>query len=90
MPPACGFHVQTLIIYKLGFNQNYHTFDLKLLIQIVLCTKFPWTKFINYKCFDMRLPLTRALARGSKDNCQEMAGTLMMGFGGKLLYFEPS
>jgi len=55
-----------------------------------MCSKFPWTKFINYKCFDMRLPLTRALARGSKDNCQEMAGTLMMGFGGKLLYFEPS
>ena len=33
-------HLQTLIIYKLGFNQNYYTFTLMLLIKIVLCSKF--------------------------------------------------
>ena len=49
------FHVETLIIYNLGFNQNYYTFVLILLIKIVLCSKFPWTKFINNKCFDMKL-----------------------------------
>ena len=47
-------HMQTLIIYKLGFNQNYYTFTLILLIKIVLCSKFPSTKFINYKCFEMK------------------------------------
>ena len=34
-------HVETLMIYKLGFNQNYYTFTLILLIKIVLCSKFP-------------------------------------------------
>jgi len=29
------------IIYKLGFNQNYYTFTLLLLIRIALCSKFP-------------------------------------------------
>ena len=48
-----GSHLQTLMIYKLGFNQNYYTIALLLLIKIVLCSKFPWTKFINYKCFHM-------------------------------------
>ena len=32
------FHLQTLIIYKLGFNQNYYTFSLRLPIKIVLCS----------------------------------------------------
>jgi len=32
--------VQTLIIHKLGFNQNYYTFTLILLIKIVMCSKF--------------------------------------------------
>jgi len=36
-----GFHVETLIIYKLGFNQNYYTFALILLTKIVMCSKFP-------------------------------------------------
>ena len=49
-----GFHLQTLIIYKLGCNQNCYTFTLILLMKIVMCSKFPCTKFINYKCFDMR------------------------------------
>ena len=35
-------HMQTHIIYKLGFNQNYYTFTLILLIKIVVCSKFPW------------------------------------------------
>jgi len=50
-----GFHMETLIIHKLGFNQNYYTFTLILRIKIFMCSKFPWTKFINYKCFVMRL-----------------------------------
>ena len=36
-----GCHLQTLIIYKLGFNQNYFTFTQMLLIKIVLCSRFP-------------------------------------------------
>ena len=35
-----GFHLETLIIYKLGFNQNYYTFTSILLIKIVLCSNF--------------------------------------------------
>jgi hypothetical protein len=46
------FHMQTLIIYKLGFNQNYSTSTLTLLI--VLYSKFPLTKFKDYECFEMR------------------------------------
>ena len=34
-------HLQTLIIYKLGFNQNYCIFTSILLIKIVRCSKFP-------------------------------------------------
>ena len=33
-------HVETLIIHKLGFNQNYYTFSLILLTKIVPCSKF--------------------------------------------------
>jgi len=33
-------HVKTLIIHKLGFNQNCYTFTFILLIKIVLCSKF--------------------------------------------------
>jgi len=32
-------HLQTPIIYKSGFNQNYNTFTLILLKKIVLCRK---------------------------------------------------
>ena len=41
-----GSHVQTLIIGKLGVDQNHYTFTLILLIKIVLCSRFPRTKFI--------------------------------------------
>ena len=34
-------HMQTLIVYRLGFNQNYYTFTLILIINIVLCGKLP-------------------------------------------------
>ena len=34
-------HVETLIIHKLGFNQNHYTFTLILLMNIVMCRKFP-------------------------------------------------
>ena len=42
------------MILNLGFNQDYYTLTLILLIKIVLSSKFPWTKFIDYKCFDMK------------------------------------
>jgi hypothetical protein len=35
-----GFHLQTLINDKLGFNQHYYTFTLILLVKIVLCIEF--------------------------------------------------
>ena len=35
------FYLQALMIHKLGFNQNYNTLTLILLIKIVLCSKFP-------------------------------------------------
>ena len=45
--------MQTLVIYEVGVNQNYYTFTLVLPIKIILCSKFPRSKFIGYKCFDM-------------------------------------
>ena len=33
-------HVETLVIYKLGFNQNYYTFASILLRKIALCRKY--------------------------------------------------
>ena len=47
-------HTQTPIIYKPGFNQNYHTLTLILPTKIVLCSKCPWTNFMNYECFVKR------------------------------------
>jgi len=38
-PTGCS-HMETLKIYKLGFNQDYYTFTLILLIQIVLKSNF--------------------------------------------------
>ena len=52
-----AIHLQTPIIYRLGFDQNYYKLTLILLVKIVLCGKFPWTGFMNYKCFEMRLAL---------------------------------
>ena len=46
--------MQTLIIHELGFHHNYLSFTL-ILLNIVLCGRFPCNKFINYKCFDMRM-----------------------------------
>ena len=48
------FHVQTLTIYKPGFNRNDYTFTLILLIKISLCSKLHSTKFTNYKCYEMK------------------------------------
>ena len=53
-------YLHTLMIYEIGFNQDNYTFTLVLLINIVLCSKFPWTEFINYKCIVMRLACPRA------------------------------
>ena len=54
-------HMQTLIIYKLGFNQNYYTLTLILLMKIVLRSKLPLlrrTSFIsNIKVFPLQLSL---------------------------------
>ena len=46
--------MQTFDLHKLGFNQNCYTLSLTLLIDIVLRSKFLWTKFTHYKCFDMK------------------------------------
>ena len=40
--------------YKPGFDHNYYMFTSILLITIVTCGKFPWTKFMDYKCFEMK------------------------------------
>ena len=56
-----GFHLQTLIIYKLSFNQNYYMFTLIFLIEIVMSSKYPCTELIIYKCLNMRFGLRRAL-----------------------------
>jgi hypothetical protein len=50
----CKSHLQTLTIYKLGVDQNYYTFSLTLLTNIVLCSKIPSTWFIRQKCFDKK------------------------------------
>ena len=42
---------------KLGFNQNHHTFASISLIKIVRFCKFHGTKFINFECFHVRVPL---------------------------------
>ena len=34
-------HMETFIFHKLGFYQNYYTFTLMLVVNIVLCSKFP-------------------------------------------------
>ena len=38
--PDASFHLQTLIIYELGFNQNYYTFTLILLIKSLCVVNF--------------------------------------------------
>ena len=55
LPASSEFHEETLVIYKLGFNQNYCTFALILLIKIDTCSKFHRTKFMDYKCCHMKL-----------------------------------
>ena len=37
-PPPKKSHVETLVIYELGFNQTYYTYAFILLIKIVLCS----------------------------------------------------
>ena len=54
-------HVETLMLSTLGFNQNDYTLASILLLKIVLCGQFHCTKFMNYKCFDMRSPIPNAL-----------------------------
>ena len=51
-----GTHLQTHIIYELGFNQNYYKITFNITVKIVMCSKFAGTEFVNYKCFDMRFP----------------------------------
>ena len=42
VPSSCRSesHMETLVIYRLGLNQDHCTLALILLIQIVLCSKF--------------------------------------------------
>ena len=46
-------HLQTLIIFELGFKQNLLHVCLILPIKIVFCCDFPWNKFKNHKCINM-------------------------------------
>ena len=39
-PSGAGSHLQTLIVCKLGFNQNFCTFTLIVLMKIVMCSEF--------------------------------------------------
>jgi len=32
--------MQSIILYEFGYNQNYYTYTLMLLIKIALCSKF--------------------------------------------------
>ena len=50
------------MIYELGFNRNYYTVTLILLIMIVLCGFFSFTKFIIFECFDLKWPAQKARA----------------------------
>ena len=50
-----NYDMQTLTIYNFVFNRNDYTLASMLLIKIVLCSTFPWTRFINHKCFEMKL-----------------------------------
>ena len=43
--------METLIIYKLDFNENDYALALIILTKIVLSGKYHWTKFMNHKCF---------------------------------------
>ena len=61
------------MIHKLGFNQNYNTFALIPLMDIILCSKFPWTKFTNYKCFEMRSKEDQELAPGGLSSSEMRA-----------------
>ena len=46
-------HMQTLMISRLGFNQNYYTFTLILLTTIVMCSQIPRTEFVDDRRFEM-------------------------------------
>ena len=63
-PTLPWFHMQTIIICKLGFNQNYNTFTLVLLTNMDVCGKFPWTKFINYEAGEVRALMKVRPCRG--------------------------
>ena len=39
--------MHTLIMYELGYNQNYYTSTLMLLIKFVMCSDFSRTKFVQ-------------------------------------------
>ena len=58
-------HLQTLIIYKLGFNPDRYTLTVILLAKIVLCGRFPRTTFCNDRCFDMSTSVLK------KQSCRE-------------------
>ena len=45
-------HLQRLMIHKRVLHQHHYTFALMLLIKIVMRSRFPRNKFIDFKCFD--------------------------------------
>ena len=55
---ATRFHLQTLMIYEHGFNQNYYNFTMISLIKIVLRSRFLESKCMKHKGFDMQLVFT--------------------------------
>ena len=83
-----GFHLQTLIIRKLNFYQNYNAFTLILRTKIVQCSIFPWTKCINSTCFDMgfRASLERAWLKHVTHSCRRWSSNPS----GKCSYERPT
>ena len=72
--------MQTLISCKLDFNQSYYTFTLLILIKkIVVCSKFPGSKFMNYKCFDVRFALESCIPPPRDKSCAVVQTTTECG-----------
>ena len=78
-------YMQTLIVFKIGINQNYYTFTLILLMHIVLCGQFPWTEFINHKCFEMKSSCSSSSSMPwSIPSCSSLI-TWCLRFGGEVI-----
>ena len=67
-------YIETLIIYKLGFDQNYCTFTLIILIRSVLYRKFQWTE-LKYCVFQYEILKRRSRANSSSTRTRAAATT---------------